>query len=104
MTPERIDNGITVWSKRIGLILIGWFAADAYHGTLGLYQKAAQLKVEQTQVIPKLASVAGCQAKRAQIATNEAVKANAEGADVDIAAIPNCPAPKIVIPKPNAAR
>lgn len=99
MMSAKIDRGVTVGSKWIALILLGWFASSAYHTTLVHHQKAEALTTLQTQVIPKLASVAGCQTKRAQIATSEAVKANAEGADVNISAIPNCASPKSAVPK-----
>lgn len=60
-----------------------------------LHQQAATLHTVQTVTLPKLAAVAGCQTKRAQVATKEAAIANAEGTDVDLAAIPNCPKPSV---------
>ena len=100
----KIDRGVTVGSKYGAMLLVGWFGASAYHTTLAHQKKAEALTTLQTQVIPKqarviqkLASVAGCQTKRAQVATREAVKANAAGIDVDIAAIPNCPPPKAAL-------
>ena len=101
MMSEKLDRVVTVGSKYLAVLLAGWFASSAYHTTLLHQKKAEALTTLQTQVIPKLASVAGCQAKRAQIATKEAVIANAEGVDVNLAAIPNCPkpsVPKIAIP------
>jgi hypothetical protein len=99
--PDKVDAGVTIVVKIAAIFLAGWFASSAYHTTLLHQKKAEALTTLQTQVIPKLASVAGCQTRRAQIATSEAVKANAEGSDVDIAAIPNCPkpsVPKIAVP------
>lgn len=101
---ETVNRGVTVASKFGAVFLAGWFASSAYHTTLEHAQKAAALTALQTQVIPKLASVAGCQAKRAQIATSEAVKSK-NGDDIDLAQIPNCPAPKaaVAVPETGAA-
>lgn len=100
MIVEKIDHGVTRWSKVGALILVGWFASSAYHGTLDLTQKARKLQTVETVTLPKLASVAGCQTKRANIAKAEAVKSE-NGADADIASIPNCAVPTSVLPAPH---
>lgn len=55
-----------------------------------LHQQAAVAQHDQAVVIPKISAVAGCQTFRAKVAAGEA-KASEAGADVNLAAIPNCP-------------
>lgn len=78
MIAERIDNGITLWSKRLALVLLGWFASSAYHGTLTLTQKAAELPVVKAE--------AGCEHWRANksaiIAKQAIVGANSVDAQI----------------------
>lgn len=72
MISEKVDNAVTVWSKRLGLIILGWMAGSTYHGTATLTQKAATLQHVQTVEIPKLAAQAHCEDARADKATTVA--------------------------------
>ena len=56
---ELVDHGITKWSKIGALVLLGWFASSAYHGTL-VGEKAKQ-------AIPVLKAEAGCEHWRADV-------------------------------------
>lgn len=53
MIVERIDSEITRWSKVGALLLLGWFASSAYHGTLSA-SKAIK-------AVPVLQAQAGCE-------------------------------------------
>lgn len=88
MIAEKVDSAITIWSKRLGLILLGWFASSAYHGTLQLSQKAHTLDVVEQRQIPALKAKVGCEHWRANVATTVAKQAIA-GANSDIAPIPD---------------
>lgn len=91
MMSEKIDTGVTLWSKRIALVLFGWFASSAYHGTLTASKAVKDVPVLQAQV--------GCEHYLARTATdvaNQAITAaNSEGA--------LSPTTK-AIPKDNCAR
>ena len=66
-----------------------------------LHKRADHATVLEKKVIPQLKDVAGCQQQRARVATSLA-KASENGRDIDLGAIPNCPAikpvPKVVVP------
>lgn len=102
MSSDVIDEHFTVWSKRIGLILLGWFGSSLYHGTMDLDRKAAVLEKVQRVDIPKLKAAVHCEDTRADKATAVAHKA-IRGALVDAAPIPstseipadNCPHPPV---------
>lgn len=53
MMVERINSGITTWSKRAALVLLGWFASSAFHGTLTAEQAV--------KAVPVLQAEAGCE-------------------------------------------
>lgn len=100
MSPAAIDNGISIWSKRIALVLIGWFGSSAYHGTLLLHQEEKTLQHVRAVDIPKLKAAANCEAlrgDRAAVLAGEAIVA----ATVDGTRVPspkeiprdNCPHP-----------
>lgn len=80
MIAEQVDGRITVWSKRIGLILLGWFASSAYHGTLTA--KKAEI------ALPAIQAEAGCERWRAGKAISVAKQA-IKGANSDTAPIPD---------------
>ena len=67
MMSEKLDTGVTRWSKIIGLILVGWFASSAYHGTL---EGAKAVKA-----VPVLQAEAGCEHLLARKATAVAKQA-----------------------------
>lgn len=67
-----------------------------------LGRKAEKLQVVETHDIPKLKSIAGCQTLRANTATTLA-KASEKGADVNLAAIPNCASLKPIPRVPASA-
>lgn len=81
MIIERVDNGITRWSKIGALFLLGWFASSAYHGTLTASKAVKALPVVQAE--------AGCEHYIARKATALAK----ETVVVDPKAIPadHCP-------------
>lgn len=101
MTPEKIDNQISVWSKRFGLILLGWFASSAYHGVYTLDQKAATLQHVQQVDLPKLKAQAaqvpalkakvGCEHWRAGVIENVA-KQGIASANSDAVPVPSAKA------------
>lgn len=100
MSAERINNGITLWSKRGALVLLGWVGGSAYHSTATLTQKAEKLATVQAVEIPRLKAAVRCEDKRADRATDVAGKAliaaNVEGQPVPkFRDIPedNCPHP-----------
>lgn len=88
---ERIDHAITVWSKRVGLVLLGWFASSAYHGTLEAGRAVRAVPVLQAQV--------NCEDRRADKAAQVAKQAIAGAYNADLPlpspkAIPrDCPHP-----------
>lgn len=87
MIVEKVDVGATVWSKRLGLILLGWFASSAYHGTL----EAA--KVEKA--LPAIQAEAGCEHWRASVAAKLALGTQM----VSPSQIPkDCAHPKVDVP------
>jgi hypothetical protein len=98
MIAERMDAHITVWSKRGGLILLGWFASSAYHGTMDLNQKARTLQHVQQVDIPKLKKAVHCEDARANKSAAVAGQAIL-GANIDSVPVPkfrdipadNCP-------------
>lgn len=61
MILEKLDNGITRWSKIGGIFLAGWFASAAYHGTL------TAKKAEEA--LPAIVAEANCEHRRADKAT-----------------------------------
>lgn len=94
---SRIDEAIT---KRIPLLLVAVVSSLAtswFYKTPELHQKAEQLEVVEHKEIPKLKDIAGCQTKRAQVATKQVVLSEA-GGDVHLSDIPNCPK----LPPPSA--
>lgn len=93
MAEQKADK----FSNYAMVFVVGWIACSAYYKIPNLWQKQAALVQVQTQVVPKLKSIAGCQTVRARVATAEAVRSE-NGADVNLAAIPNCP----TLPKPTA--
>ena len=100
MIAEKIDSGLNTWSKRIALVLLGWFASSAYHGIYTLDRKAAVLEHVQQVDIPKLKAAANCEGKRADKTAAVAGQA-ITSADVDAVPTPhykdipqdNCPRP-----------
>lgn len=98
MIALQVDSAITIWSKRFGLVLLGWFLSSAYHGTL--YASKA------IRAVPALEAAAGCEHYRAGKATETArqaiVAANSESIPVPSAsALPkdNCPHPAETVQK-----
>lgn len=69
MIAEHVDTAVTVWSKRLALILLGWMAGSAYHGTSVLTQKAVKLETVQRVEIPKLKAAVRCEDARGDKAT-----------------------------------
>lgn len=100
MSPDHVEDFVTIWSKRAGLVLLGWFLSSAYHGTMDLDRKAAVLEHVQKVDIPKLKTALHCEDSRGDKASAVARKAIL-GATVDTAPIPssqeipadNCPHP-----------
>lgn len=87
MLAEKVDSGITVWSKRLALVLLGWFASSAYHGTL------TAAKVEKA--LPAVQAEAGCEHWRADTTAKLALSPNM----ITPAQIPkDCAHPKIDVP------
>lgn len=95
MMAANLDSKATKWTGRAALVLAGWLACSGWYGTLTLHQKATKLAHVEAVEVPKLKSVAGCQAARADKASREA-KASEAGDDVDLSKIPNCPSIKTV--------
>ncbi len=100
ISPEILDTQITVWSKRLALVLLGWFAHSATVGTLDLHRDQKTLAHVQTVEIPKLKSAVKCEdtrADRASVVAGQAIVA----ATVDGVRVPspsempkdNCPHP-----------
>lgn len=94
MIVEKVDNGVTLWSKRLALVLLGWFASSAYHGTLTA-EKAVK-------AVPVLQAEAGCEHWRANktiaVAKQAILSANSvDAAPPSAAAIPkdNCDTPSV---------
>lgn len=54
---EYFDKGVTLWSKRAALVLVGWFASSGYHDTLTTHKAV--------QAIPALEAQANCEEWRA---------------------------------------
>lgn len=83
MSARTVDDAITVWSKRIGLILLGWFGSSTYHGTLNLHREEHVLQHVQAVDIPKLKAAVKCEDRRADKASSVAgsaiLAANIEG-------------------------
>lgn len=80
MIAAKMDAGITVWSARLALVLLGWFACAIFYGTLTLTKKAAELPVVKAE--------AGCEHWRANknaIIAKQAIRS----ALVDSAPIPS---------------
>lgn len=69
-----------------------------------LGRKAEALQIVETKEIPHLKDVAGCQTARARVATNLA-NASEQGANINLAKIPNCPLlpGKALKPEPPAS-
>lgn len=94
---DLVDHGITKWSKVVGLVLLGWFASSAYHGTL-VGEKAKR-------AVPVLQAEAGCEHWRADVAKDVAKKAitaanEFTGDAPSVKAIPrDCPHPPVSVPK-----
>lgn len=87
MIAEKVDCWTTVWSKRAGLFLFGWFASSAFHGTL------TATKAEKA--LPAIQAEAGCEHWRANVTTKLALGTQM----VNKAQIPgDCPHPKVDIP------
>lgn len=86
MISERINTGVTLWSKRLGLIFLGWMGGSSYHSTATLTQKATTLQHVQAVDIPKLKAAVKCEDRRADKASDVAGKAliaaNVEGQPV----------------------
>lgn len=80
MIAEKVDSAITIWSGRLALILLGWFACALSYGTLTLTKKAAELPVVKAE--------AGCEHWRANKTAVIAKKAIA-GANSADAPIPS---------------
>lgn len=94
MIAYQVDSAITIWSKRFGLILLGWFLSSGYHGTL--YASKA------VKAVPVLEAAAGCEHYRAGKATATAKQAIV-AANSDSIPIPSTSAlPKDNCPHPNA--
>lgn len=98
MIAEHMDARITLWSKRGALVLLGWFASSAYHGTMELNQKARTLQHREQVDIPKLKAARDCEDRRANKSAAVAGQAIL-GASIDSAPVPqfqdipndNCP-------------
>lgn len=75
MISEKVNTAVTVWSKRFGLIFLGWMGGSSYHSTADLTQKAATLQHVQAVDIPKLKSAVHCEDHRADKATAVAKQA-----------------------------
>lgn len=97
---DKINHGITYWSKFGAVFLAGWFSSSATYGTLGLHQKEAALQHVQAVDLPQLKGALNCEAvrgDRASVVASTAIVANAvEGVRVPSPAeIPkdNCPHP-----------
>lgn len=85
----------------LGFIALGATGQAIYDGSAKipwLHQQALALHTVQTVTLPKLASFAGCQTKRANIAKGEAITSE-NGGNVNLAAIPNCALPLKLEPK-----
>lgn len=97
MIAEKIDCWTTVWSKRAGLVLLGWFLSSAVHGTLSADRAV--------KAVPVLEAAAGCEHHRGDKAVAVAKQA-ITSANSDVVptpptqAIPTDNCPRAVIPKP----
>jgi hypothetical protein len=64
VSPDHVESFFTVWSKRAGLVLLGWFLSSAYHNNFELDRKAAVLEHVQKVDIPKLKAERHCEEVR----------------------------------------
>lgn len=86
------------WIALLFVAALGGFSAGNGHTTQGavqnissqLGQKAAALKKEQTEEIPKLKAIAGCQTVRGNVAIDVVVNSK-KGTAIDLSAVPDCP-------------
>jgi hypothetical protein len=96
---ELVDTWVTRWSKRVGLVLVGWMLANVYHGTQNLEKQAAKLPVVQQQaaVVQKEAACEHNRAnKTASIAGQAILSANVDNVPMpQFKDLPtdNCPHP-----------
>lgn len=100
MNADKVDDQITVWSKRFALVLIGWFAHSASIGSLTLHQHEKQLVQIQKVELPKLKAAVHCEDKRADkaaaVAGQAILSANVEAVPTPkFSDLPtdNCPHP-----------
>lgn len=68
------------------------------HTTQGALSHVTWQLGQQKKVVAKLADVAGCQTLRAKVAKTDAI-ASENGANINLAAIPNCALPPKLAPK-----
>lgn len=83
MISDKVESSFTIWSKRIGLILLGWIGASSYHGVFSLHQEEKVLQHVQAVDLPKLKAAVKCEDRRADKASSVAgsaiLAANIEG-------------------------
>lgn len=65
MIAEKIDTGLTRWSKIGALVLLGWFSSSAYHGTLTASRAV--------KALPAIQAEAGCEHWRATVTSKLAL-------------------------------
>lgn len=90
MMVEKVDHGITLWSKLGAMFILGWLASSAYHATNTADKAVVQLKTVETKTIPTLKSVLGCQERRADVLAGN-IDSN----------LPTCPSAKNALKVPD---
>lgn len=91
MIVDKIDTGVTRWSKIGAIFLAGWFLSSAYHGT-----RTAEKAVK---AVPALEAQAGCEhwrSHKAEVVAKQAITA----ANSDTIPVPDAKA----IPKDNCEK
>lgn len=83
MISDKVESSVTVWSKRLALVLLGWFGSSGYHGIFNLHQEEKVLQHVQAVDLPKLKAAVKCEDRRADKASSVAgsaiLAANIEG-------------------------
>lgn len=74
MIALKVDCWVTIWSKRLGLVLLGWFLSSSYHGTLTASRAV--------KAVPVLQAEAGCEHWRADKSADVAKKAITAANDI----------------------
>lgn len=83
--PQAMKHGLEfTWGGLVAytgaIFFVGWISSAGYFQVAGHWQTANQLKHVETQTIPAIKSIAGCQEKRASVLSGQSDDS-----------LPNCP-------------